>query len=151
MDTYGFAVIATGIVLFGLISRRLATSLVTAPMLFTAFGLAIGDATTRRASGASSAPSRNKLSTSGRRDARPARREERAYRAYVRDEQRRRAGCIGGQMSNLFLLRAVEREVVESDLVRRVQPLGRHAEHPQQTLCVPVVESAHTLHGGVVR
>ncbi len=35
MDTYGFAVIATGIVLFGLISRRLETSLVTGPMLFT--------------------------------------------------------------------------------------------------------------------
>jgi hypothetical protein len=44
MDTYGFAVIATGIVLFGLISRRLETSLVTGPMIFTAFGLAIGDA-----------------------------------------------------------------------------------------------------------
>lgn len=52
MDTYAFAVIATGIVLFGLISRRLETSLVTGPMLFTAFGLATGDAATRRASGA---------------------------------------------------------------------------------------------------
>ena len=33
---------------------------------------------------------------SGRRGARPARREERACRAYVSDEQRSPAGCIGG-------------------------------------------------------
>jgi hypothetical protein len=44
MDTVGFAVVAAGIVLFGLISRRLETSVVTGPILFTAFGLAIGDA-----------------------------------------------------------------------------------------------------------
>jgi NhaP-type Na+/H+ or K+/H+ antiporter len=44
MDTFGFAVVAAGIVLFGLISRRLETSVVTGPILFTAFGLAIGDA-----------------------------------------------------------------------------------------------------------
>ncbi len=49
-------------------------------------------------------PGRNKLTTSGRRGAHTARREERAYREYVSDEQRSRAGWIGGQMGNLFLL-----------------------------------------------
>jgi hypothetical protein len=34
---------------------------------------------------------------SGRRGARPARREERAYQVYGSDEQRSPAGCIGGQ------------------------------------------------------
>ena len=34
----------------------------------------------------------------GRRGARPARREEGEYRAYLTDEQRRRPGCIGGRM-----------------------------------------------------
>jgi hypothetical protein len=34
---------------------------------------------------------------SGRRGAWLARREERAYRAYVSDEQRRQPGCLGGQ------------------------------------------------------
>ena len=36
----------------------------------------------------------------GRRGARPARREEGAYREYVTDEQRSAAGCIGGRMSS---------------------------------------------------
>lgn len=39
----------------------------------------------------------------GRRGAWPARREERAYREYVSDEQRSRRGCIGGQMVDLSL------------------------------------------------
>jgi len=55
---------------------------------------------TRSASLASSftkGPSGNKCAIPGRRGARLARREERAYRAYASDEQRRQAGCIGGQ------------------------------------------------------
>ena len=39
---------------------------------------------------------------SGRRGARLARREERAYREYVSDEQRSQAGCIGGQSGTLI-------------------------------------------------
>ena len=42
-------------------------------------------------------PSGNKCAISGRRGACPARREERAYRVYVSDEQRSPAGCIGVQ------------------------------------------------------
>ena len=34
-------------------------------------------------------------------------REERAYREYVSDEQRRRAGCIGGQDDTVICLRAL--------------------------------------------
>src|SRR5688572_13164522 len=34
----------------------------------------------------------------------PARREERAYREYVGDEQRRRAGCIGSQTGQVILI-----------------------------------------------
>src|SRR5687768_3761066 len=45
----------------------------------------------------------NKVAKFGRRGASPARREERAYRAYVSDEQRSPAGCIGGQTGNLVL------------------------------------------------
>ena len=44
----------------------------------------------------------NKSAKSGRRGARPARREERAYRVYVSDEQRSPAGCIGGQTGTLI-------------------------------------------------
>ena len=44
MDSYGFAVIALGVVLFGLVSKRLENSVLTAPMAFAAFGLLIGDA-----------------------------------------------------------------------------------------------------------
>ena len=44
----------------------------------------------------------NEGAKSGRRGARPARREERAYRAYVSDEQRSPAGCIGGQTDTLI-------------------------------------------------
>ena len=51
-------------------------------------------------------PIRNRLATLGvvlmSRPA-SARREERADRESVSDEQRRRAGCIGGQMADLFL------------------------------------------------
>src|SRR5471030_684275 len=48
---------------------------------------------------------------SGRRGARPARREERAYRAYVSDEQRSPAGCIGGQTWHLCSLPGPNLEV----------------------------------------
>ena len=40
--------------------------------------------------------------------ARPARREERAYRAYVSDEQRRPAGCIGGHGGNPIPARVLD-------------------------------------------
>ena len=44
VDTLGFAVIAGGVVLFSLISRRLQATVITAPMVFAAFGLVIGHA-----------------------------------------------------------------------------------------------------------
>ena len=44
MDTNAFALIAAGVILFALISRRLETSLVTGPMIFASFGLVIGSA-----------------------------------------------------------------------------------------------------------
>ena len=44
MDTHGFAIIAAGLFLFGLVSKRLATTIITAPMVFAAFGLLIGPA-----------------------------------------------------------------------------------------------------------
>jgi NhaP-type Na+/H+ or K+/H+ antiporter len=44
MDTSSIALIATGVILFGLISRRIEGSILTAPMAFTAFGFLIGDA-----------------------------------------------------------------------------------------------------------
>ncbi len=44
MDTHGFAVIATGVILFGLVSKRLESTIITAPMVFAAFGLLIGEA-----------------------------------------------------------------------------------------------------------
>jgi NhaP-type Na+/H+ or K+/H+ antiporter len=44
MDTHGFAVIAAGVILFGLVSKRLQGTIVTAPMVFAALGLVIGDA-----------------------------------------------------------------------------------------------------------
>ena len=44
MDTQGFAVIAAGVILFGLVSKRLQGTIVTAPMVFATFGLLIGDA-----------------------------------------------------------------------------------------------------------
>jgi NADPH:quinone reductase-like Zn-dependent oxidoreductase len=40
----------------------------------------------------------NTVTHRGRRGARLARREERAYREYVSDEQRRQSGCIAGRM-----------------------------------------------------
>jgi len=42
MDTETIAIIAGGVVLFGLVSRRLETSLLSGPMIFAAFGLLIG-------------------------------------------------------------------------------------------------------------
>jgi hypothetical protein len=39
----------------------------------------------------------------GRRGARQARRDDRAYREYVREEQRRLTGCIAGRMPAPFL------------------------------------------------
>ena len=44
MDTLGFAVIATGVILFGLVSKRLESTVVTPPMIFAGFGLIVGDA-----------------------------------------------------------------------------------------------------------
>ncbi len=44
MDTHGFALIAAGVILFGLVSRKLEGTIITAPMVFAAFGLLIGEA-----------------------------------------------------------------------------------------------------------
>ena len=44
MDTQAVAVIAASVILFALVSRRLETSLLTGPMIFTAFGVVIGSA-----------------------------------------------------------------------------------------------------------
>jgi len=44
MESHSFAVIAAGIILYALVSRRLENSMVTAPMVFAAFGLLIGNA-----------------------------------------------------------------------------------------------------------
>ena len=44
MDSYGFAVIATGVILFGLVSKRLEGTMLTAPMVFVVFGLVTGEA-----------------------------------------------------------------------------------------------------------
>ena len=52
-------------------------------------------------------PCENNCANPGRRGARPARREERAYRAYVSDEQRSPAGCIGGQDGAVISVRAL--------------------------------------------
>ena len=51
-----------------------------------------------------------KLPPSGCRGACPARREERAYREYVSNEQRRGAGCIGGQNGNFILVSVLSDE-----------------------------------------
>ena len=57
----------------------------------------------------------NKGAKSGRRRARPARREERAYRAYVSDEQQSPAGCIGGQDGTFIHERVLSRLTVETN------------------------------------
>ena len=44
MDTHGLALIAAGVILFGLVSRKLEGTIITAPMVFAAFGLLIGEA-----------------------------------------------------------------------------------------------------------
>lgn len=44
MDITGIAVIAAGVVLFASISGRLENSILTGPLLFTAFGFAVSDA-----------------------------------------------------------------------------------------------------------
>ena len=44
MDTHGFALIAAGVILFGLVSRKIEGTIITAPMVFAAFGLLIGEA-----------------------------------------------------------------------------------------------------------
>jgi hypothetical protein len=44
----------------------------------------------------------NNVTKDGRRGARIARREEGACRAHVTDEQRREAGCIGGQSGHVI-------------------------------------------------
>ncbi len=44
--------------------------------------------------------------TSGRQGARSARREERAYREYVSNEQRSEAGCLGGRYVAVIVKRS---------------------------------------------
>ncbi len=44
MDTQAIVIVAAGVILFGLVSRRLETSVLTGPMIFTVFGLVIGGA-----------------------------------------------------------------------------------------------------------
>ena len=44
MNTHGFALIAAGVILFGLVSKKLEGTIITAPMVFAAFGLLIGEA-----------------------------------------------------------------------------------------------------------
>ncbi|MCZ6666605.1 MAG: cation:proton antiporter [Gammaproteobacteria bacterium] len=44
MDTLAFATIAAGLIGFSLVSKRLETTIVTGPMIFTGFGLVIGGA-----------------------------------------------------------------------------------------------------------
>ena len=44
MDIHSIAIVAVGLILFGLVSRRLETSILTGPMLFAGFGLAVGGA-----------------------------------------------------------------------------------------------------------
>jgi NhaP-type Na+/H+ or K+/H+ antiporter len=44
MDTLGFAAIAAGIFLYALVSRRLENTVITPPMVFTVFGLIVGEA-----------------------------------------------------------------------------------------------------------
>lgn len=43
MDTFGFAAIAAGIILFALFAKRLENTVITPPLVFAAFGLLIGD------------------------------------------------------------------------------------------------------------
>ena len=52
-------------------------------------------------------PGQNKVANSGRRGARLSRREERADRESVSDEQRSQTGCIGGQNGNFILTRVL--------------------------------------------
>ncbi len=44
MDTHGFDLIAADVILFGLVSKKLEGTIITAPMVFAAFGLLIGEA-----------------------------------------------------------------------------------------------------------
>ncbi|MFQ5625864.1 MAG: cation:proton antiporter [Methyloligellaceae bacterium] len=44
MDTIGFTVIATGVIFFALVSKRLENTIITPPMVFAVFGLIIGEA-----------------------------------------------------------------------------------------------------------
>ncbi len=44
MDTHGFALIAAGVILYGLVSKKFEGTIITAPMVFAAFGLLIGEA-----------------------------------------------------------------------------------------------------------
>lgn len=44
MDTLGFACVAMGVIVFALVSRRLENTVITPPMVFTVFGLVIGEA-----------------------------------------------------------------------------------------------------------
>ncbi len=60
-------------------------------------------------------PGQEQVGHCGRRGARPARREERAYRAYVSDAQRSPAGCIGGHSDQLVPDRVLNGAGDESD------------------------------------
>ena len=42
MDTQAFLIVALGVLLFGLVSRRLQDTILTPPLVFSTFGLAIG-------------------------------------------------------------------------------------------------------------
>ena len=44
MDTIGFACIAFGVIIFALVSKRLENTIVSPPMIFTLFGLVLGEA-----------------------------------------------------------------------------------------------------------
>ncbi len=44
MDSIGFACIAIGVIVFALVSKRLENTVITAPMVFAAFGLLVGEA-----------------------------------------------------------------------------------------------------------
>ena len=43
MNTLGFACIAVGVIVFALVSKRLESTVITPPMIFTVFGLVIGE------------------------------------------------------------------------------------------------------------
>ena len=58
-----------------------------------------------------------------------ARREERAYREYVSDEQRSQAGCIDGQSGTLIRGRVLSPRLDETVVNRRDRPSDRVPEN----------------------